>query len=37
MACEINSTQDELLATELVFSGVLSGLEPAEAVALVRP
>ncbi|KAL6751486.1 NUC185 domain-containing protein [Haematococcus lacustris] len=33
--CEINSTQDELVACELVFSGLLAGLSPAEAVALV--
>ncbi|KAF5841458.1 NUC185 domain-containing protein [Dunaliella salina] len=35
VACEISSTQDELLATELVFSGILGGLNPAEAVALI--
>lgn len=33
--CEINSTQDELLATEMVFSGLLSDLSPAESVALL--
>lgn len=34
-ACEVNSTQDELLATELLFRGVLQGLAPEEAVALM--
>ncbi|WIA30222.1 hypothetical protein OEZ86_000313 [Tetradesmus obliquus] len=34
-ACEINSTQDELLSTELLFRGLLSGLSPEEAVALM--
>lgn len=34
-ACEINSTQDELLSTELLFRGVLAGLSPEEAVALM--
>ena len=34
MACEINSG-DELLATEMIFAGVLSELEPEEAVALL--
>lgn len=34
VACEIN-TADELLATEVVFSGLLTDLEPAEAVALL--
>ncbi|KAF5833365.1 hypothetical protein DUNSADRAFT_10368 [Dunaliella salina] len=29
------STRDELLATELVFSGILKDLSPAEAVALI--
>jgi antiviral helicase SKI2 len=29
------SPQDELVATEMVFSGVLSDLTPAEAVALL--
>ena len=33
--CEINSTTDELLATEMVFSGLLSDLSPAESVALL--
>lgn len=33
--CEINSTQNELLATEMVFSGLLSDLSPSEAVALI--
>jgi antiviral helicase SKI2 len=33
-ACEINSVQCELLATEAVFRGLLSGLNPAEVVAL---
>jgi superfamily II RNA helicase len=34
-ACEINSTQDELLATEALFRGLLTGLTPPEAVALL--
>ena len=34
MACEINSG-DELVATEMIFAGVLSELEPEEAVALL--
>lgn len=34
MACEIHSG-DELLATEMIFAGVLSELEPEEAVALL--
>ena len=34
MACEINSG-DELVATEMVFAGVLAELEPEEAVALL--
>lgn len=34
-ACEINSTQDELLSTELLFRGLLSGMAPEEAVALM--
>lgn len=34
-ACEINSTQDELVATEAVFRGLLAGLSPEEAVALM--
>jgi antiviral helicase SKI2 len=34
-ACEINSTQDELVATEAVFRGLLAGLTPEEAVALM--
>ncbi len=34
VACEIN-TADELLATELIFAGVLSELEPEEAIALL--
>jgi antiviral helicase SKI2 len=33
--CEINSTQDELLATEMIFSGLLSDLSPAESVSLL--
>jgi antiviral helicase SKI2 len=33
-ACEVNSVQCELLATEAVFRGLLSGLEPAEVAAL---
>eukprot|EP00798_Chlamydomonas_sp_ICE-L_P015618 gene15618-21722_t len=33
--CEINSTQDELVATEMVFSGLLTDLSPPEAVALI--
>lgn len=35
VACEINSTQDELVATEMVFSGLLADLAPEEAVALL--
>ena len=34
-ACEIASTQDELLATEALFRGMLTGLTPEEAVALL--
>lgn len=34
MACEINSG-DELVATEVIFAGVLAELEPEEAVALL--
>ncbi|GBF97557.1 hypothetical protein Rsub_10158 [Raphidocelis subcapitata] len=34
-ACEINSTQDELVSTEAVFRGLLAGLAPEEAVALM--
>lgn len=34
VACEINSG-DELVGTEMIFSGVLADLEPAEAVALL--
>ncbi len=34
VACEINSG-DELVATELIFSGLLNTLSPAEAVALM--
>lgn len=34
VACEINSG-DELVATEMIFAGVLSELEPEEAVALL--
>ncbi|KAI8471724.1 MAG: NUC185 domain-containing protein [Monoraphidium minutum] len=34
-ACEINSTQDELVATEAIFRGLLAGLSPEEAVALM--
>ena len=34
VACEINSG-DELVATEVIFAGVLSELEPEEAVALL--
>ena len=34
VACEINSG-DELVATEIIFAGVLSELEPEEAVALL--
>ena len=34
VACEINSG-DELLATEIIFSGVLDALTPEEAVALL--
>jgi len=33
-ACEVNSVQCELLATESVFRGLLAGLEPAEVAAL---
>lgn len=34
MACEINSG-DELVATELIFGGILGELQPEEAVALL--
>lgn len=34
MACEINSG-DELVATEMIFAGVLLELKPEEAVALL--
>jgi len=34
VACEISSG-DELVATEVIFAGVLSELEPEEAVALL--
>ncbi len=34
MACEINSG-DELVATEMIFAGVLTELTPEEAVALL--
>lgn len=34
VACEVNSG-DELVATEVIFAGVLSELEPEEAVALL--
>ena len=34
VACEINSG-DELVATEMIFAGVLGELEPEEAVALL--
>ena len=34
VACEINSG-DELVATEMIFAGVLTELEPEEAVALL--
>ena len=34
VACEINSG-DELVATEVIFAGVLAELEPEEAVALL--
>jgi antiviral helicase SKI2 len=34
VACEINSG-DELVTTEVLFAGVLSELEPEEAVALL--
>ena len=34
VACEIKSG-DELVATEIIFAGVLSELEPEEAVALL--
>ena len=34
VACEVNSG-DELVATELIFGGVLADLEPEEAVALL--
>ena len=34
MACEMNSG-DELVATELIFAGVLAELAPEEAVALL--
>ena len=34
MACEINSG-NELVATEMIFAGGLSELEPEEAVALL--
>ncbi len=33
--CHCSMLQDELTASELVFSGILEGLTPAEAVALV--
>lgn len=33
-ACEINSG-DEVVTTEILFAGVLSELDPAEAVALL--
>lgn len=33
--CSIHSTQDELVATEAVFRGLLAGLSPEEAVALM--
>ncbi|GAX76723.1 hypothetical protein CEUSTIGMA_g4170.t1 [Chlamydomonas eustigma] len=35
VACEINSTQDELLASEAIFAGLLTDLSPAESVALI--
>ncbi|GIL59558.1 hypothetical protein Vafri_14316, partial [Volvox africanus] len=35
VCCEIQSTQDELVATEAVFSGLLGELSPEEAVALL--
>jgi superfamily II RNA helicase len=34
VACEVN-TGDELLCTEIIFSGILADLSPAEAVALL--
>ena len=34
VACEVNAG-NELVTTELVFAGVLSGLSPAEAVAVL--
>lgn len=34
MACEVNSG-DELVATELIFAGVLAELSPEQAVALL--
>lgn len=34
VACEVNSG-DELVATEIIFSGILADLEPEEAVALL--
>lgn len=34
VACEINSG-DELVATEIIFAGVLTELSPEEAVALL--
>ncbi|PNW76952.1 hypothetical protein CHLRE_11g482483v5 [Chlamydomonas reinhardtii] len=35
VCCEIQSTQDELVASEAVFSGLLGELSPEEAVALL--
>ncbi|KAG2427509.1 hypothetical protein HYH02_014555, partial [Chlamydomonas schloesseri] len=35
VCCEIQSTQDELVAAEAVFSGLLGELSPEEAVALL--
>ncbi|GFR45794.1 hypothetical protein Agub_g7248, partial [Astrephomene gubernaculifera] len=35
VCCEIQSTQDELVASEAVFSGLLGQLAPEEAVALL--
>ena len=34
MACEIHSG-DEMIATEMIFSGVLTDLDPAEAAGLL--
>lgn len=34
VACEINSAH-ELVATEMIFTGILADLEPGEAVAVI--